>query len=113
MFMRIVYFKLVNYIGIFNGLGLHEIEIDFSKCRNTICCISGKNGSGKSTLMKALNPLPDGSDNFMEGFQAEKILSILDDGNTYTMHITSPVNSSGVRQVTKAFVTKNGTKSYW
>ena len=108
--MRIVYFKLVNYIGIFNGLGLHEIEIDFSKCRNTICCISGKNGSGKSTLMKALNPLPDGSDNFMEGFQAEKILSILDDGNTYTMHITSPVNSSGVRQVTKAFVTKNGTE---
>ena len=106
--MRITYFKLVNYIGILNGLGLHEIEIDFSKCKNTICCISGKNGSGKSTLMKALSPLPDGSDNYVEGFQAEKDMAIVDDGNTYAIHIVSPVNSSGVRQVTKAFVMKNG-----
>ena len=108
--MRITYFKLINYIGILNGLGLHEIEIDFTKCKNTICCISGKNGSGKSTLMKALSPLPDGSDNFIEGFQAEKHLSISDDGNQYDIHIISAVNSSGVRQVTKAFVTKNGTE---
>ena len=106
--MRITYFKLVNYIGILNGLGLHEIEIDFTRCKNTICCISGKNGSGKSTLIKALSPLPDGSDNFVEGFQAEKYMSIIDDVNTYELRILSPVNSSGVRQVTKAFILKNG-----
>ena len=108
--MRLSYFKLVNYIGILNGLGLHEIEIDFSRCRNTICCISGKNGSGKSTLMKAITPLPDGSDNFVEGLQAEKHMSFIDDGSLYEIHIISGVSSSGVRQVTKAFVTKNGVE---
>lgn len=109
--MRIVYFKLLNYAGIYNGMGLNELEIDFSKCSHVITMISGKNGVGKSTLLKALNPLPDGSENFLDKLPAQKIMSVQDDqGNIYTLDIQSPVTSSGNRSTTKAFISKNGTE---
>lgn len=109
--MRIVYFKLLNYAGIYNGMGLNELEIDFSKCSHVITMISGSNGVGKSTLLKALNPLPDGSENFLDKLPAQKIMSIQDDeGNMYTLDIQSPVTSSGNRSATKAFISKNGTE---
>lgn len=109
--MRIQYFKLMNYAGIYNGLGLNIIEIDFSKCTHIITMISGRNGSGKSTILKSLNPLPDGSENFLDKLPVEKQIVISDDmGNVYDLDIQSPVTSSGNRGATKAFIKKNGVE---
>ena len=46
--MRFLYVKLTGYIGIYNGLGLSSIEIDFSKARNKICIIRTKNVDGNN-----------------------------------------------------------------
>ena len=108
--MRIVYFRLLNYAGIFNGMGLNEIVIDFSKCRNTVTMITGKNGVGKSTILKSLNPLPDATENFLDKLPAEKEIHIIDNENIYKLLIQSPVTSNGNRSGTKAFINKNGTE---
>ena len=109
--MRILYFKITNYAGIYNGMGLNELEIDFSKCTHVITMISGSNGTGKSTLLKAINPLPDGTENFMDKLPVEKIMTIRDDeGNIFNMVIQSPVTSNGNRGATKAFIQKNGVE---
>ena len=66
--MRILRLVLKNYVGIYAGMGLHEIDIDFSKCTHKICIIRGDNGSGKSTILKALSPINDSSKDYLEGF---------------------------------------------
>jgi predicted ATP-binding protein involved in virulence len=71
--------RLVNYGGIYNGMGLNEIEIDFSKCRNRIILIKGDNGTGKSTIMKALKPLPDDNTDFIPGVIATKEIEYFDE----------------------------------
>lgn len=48
--MKCIYVKCVNYIGIWNGLGLKEFELDLSKTSNKILMLVGRNGSGKSTI---------------------------------------------------------------
>ena len=69
--MKFIYASFKNYIGFYNGLGLNEVTIDFSKCKHKMILITGKNGSGKSTLMKALNILPDNSTDYIAGLPAE------------------------------------------
>ena len=59
--MRLLRLRLENYIGIYNGMGLSSIEIDFSKCIHKVLIIKGDNGTGKSTIFKALTPLADSS----------------------------------------------------
>lgn len=54
--MKILYLKLKNFIGIYNGMRRTEIELDFSKSKNKFVLIVGKNGSGKSTILNALHP---------------------------------------------------------
>lgn len=73
--MKIQYLYLKNYIGIYNGMGLKEIEIDFSKCKNNIVLIKGDNGSGKSTLFKAMTPFPDTSTSFIPNTEVVKTIS--------------------------------------
>ena len=106
--MRYTYACFKGYIGFWNGLGLDKVEIDFTKCRNNIVVISGINGCGKSTLMNALNPFPDSSNAFAPNMNGEKLLSILNNGDTYNIRIVSPVDNSGNRKQTKAFISKNG-----
>ena len=80
--MRLLYLKLVNFIGIYNGMGLNTIEIDFSKCMNNITIIHGINGSGKSTLFNALNPFSDPSDALIPNSEASKeIHYLMDNGD--------------------------------
>ena len=57
--MRILRLKLVNFIGIKNGMGKDEIEISFPEDENTITMLLGKNGSGKSTIVSQLTPFKD------------------------------------------------------
>lgn len=73
--------KLVNYGGIYNGMGLYEIEIDFTRCKNRIVLIKGDNGSGKSTIENALKPLPDDNTSFIMGKDALKEIEYFDEIN--------------------------------
>jgi DNA repair exonuclease SbcCD ATPase subunit len=100
------YFK--GYAGFYNGMGLESIEIDFSKAVNNIILIIGKNGSGKTTLLQHLNPFPDPSTSFLPEMDAEKRLSLFDNGDSYNIQIISQTDNKGGRKTTKAFIQKNG-----
>lgn len=106
--MRILYAKLVGYIGIYNGLGKTEIEIDFTRSKNHICVISGPNGCGKSTILNALNILPDDNICFVPSMQASKDIRILDEDVVYDIHILHPIDNKNNRATTKAYIQKNG-----
>lgn len=106
--MRYLYACFKGYIGFYNGLGLDKVEIDFSKCKYDIILIHGINGCGKSTLMNSLNPFPDPSSSFVPERDAEKILTIFDNGDLYNIRIVSPCGLKGERKQTKAFISKNG-----
>lgn len=54
--MRILRLKLRGAIGIKKGLGVDEIEIDFTKLQPGLIALTGKNGSGKTTIMENLHP---------------------------------------------------------
>jgi ABC-type Mn2+/Zn2+ transport system ATPase subunit len=71
--------KLVNYGGIYNGIGRNEIEIDFTKCKHRIVLIKGDNGSGKSTIENALKPLPEDSTAFIAGKDARREIEYIDE----------------------------------
>jgi DNA repair exonuclease SbcCD ATPase subunit len=107
--MRITFLSLTGYIGIHNGLGKVNIEIDFSKSHNKIILIQGANGSGKSTLLGALHPLPDGNSSFVPNKGASKLLRIMNDdtGIWYTFRCIHDVKSNGNRDVSKGYVTKH------
>lgn len=104
--MRFTYLRLTNYIGIYNGMGLYDIEIDFSKSLHKICVIKGTNGSGKSTIMNALSLFPDGYSAFIPDKSAFKEVRVLNKGIVYSMKFYSDVSPSGSRQTTKAYISK-------
>ena len=106
--MRFIYACFKGYIGFLNGLELDKLEIDFTKCRNNIILIQGINGSGKSTLLEALTPFPDPSSSYVPNKDAEKILTLFHQGDTYNIDIVSPCDNKGGRKQTKAFIKKNG-----
>ncbi|MCM1215976.1 MAG: hypothetical protein NC548_15825 [Lachnospiraceae bacterium] len=105
--MRILYIRLKGYVGIYNGLGLNEIELDLSKSKHKITVISGINGCGKTTLLKAASVLPDDSSCFIPGVPAEKELKVADEDNIYDILITSAAAKNG-RGLSKASFIKNG-----
>lgn len=102
--MRYTYIKLVNYIGIYNGMGLYEIEIDLSKCTHRVCVIKGTNGSGKSTIMNALSIFPDGTSNFIPDKSASKVVKIFYNGLEYTIRFFHDMKPNGTRDTTKAYI---------
>ncbi len=107
--MKIVYIKLKGYAGIYNGMGLNEIEIDLSNAKHKICVISGINGCGKTTLLNALSFLPDKSTDFIKGVSAEKHIKAVDGENFYEATIISTATANG-RGVTKGSIIKNGVE---
>lgn len=106
--MRFLRVRLEGYAGIYNGLGLYVLDIDFTKARNKVVVISGPNGVGKSTLLNALTIIPDGNDNFLPSVQASKYLQIFDNGNVYDITIIHPLDKHNNRAVSKASIKKNG-----
>lgn len=107
--MKFLNIKLTGYIGIYNGMGLNEIEIDLSKMKHKLLIIKGANGSGKSTIEKALNPLPDANSFFIPGVSAKKELILQDKDILYKIVYNHPVkNGSGDRDTTKGYIYKNG-----
>lgn len=80
--MRLQRLILDNYIGIYNGMGLERIEIDFRKCIHKILVIKGDNGSGKSTVFRALSPLSDSSNEYIYNKDGGKEIEyLLNDGS--------------------------------
>lgn len=111
--MRLLYVRLRNYIGIYNGLGLNEIYIDFTKCINNITIIKGDNGSGKSTLFKALTPISDGTENFIPKLSASKLIAYMDDnGMVIEIEYFHDAKEDGSRASAKGYfrIIANGEK---
>jgi uncharacterized coiled-coil protein SlyX len=99
--------KLVNYGGIYNGLGLKEIEIDFTKCQHRIILIKGDNGSGKSTIESALKPLPDDNAAFIAGENAYKEIEYIDEisGTIYSIRFEHEI--AGNTRKSRGFISKS------
>ena len=104
--MRFTYLELENYIGIYNGMGLYNIKINFLKSKHRICVIKGTNGSGKTTIQSALSLFPDGNDAFIPDKPAKKIVQVLNNNIEYEVKFFHDIRTSGVRIPTKAFITK-------
>ena len=81
--MRYKWIQLQGYIGFYNGMGLNQVNIDFTKCKSNKIIIRGSNGSGKSTLMNAINVNPDSNDNFIPNMEARKNICIVDNRVEY------------------------------
>lgn len=107
--MRLNRVVLKNYVGIFNGMHKHTIDIDFTKCRNNIAIIKGDNGSGKSSLFKSIHPFSDASYYLIDGLEAMKdIVYELNNGDILEVKYIYPVDERGVRKSTQCFVFING-----
>lgn len=107
--MRFLNIKLTGYIGIYQGMRLNQIEIDFTKARHRLIIIKGANGSGKSTLQDAINPLPDPNHFFIPGVSAKKEILLQDRDIAYKIVYHHPIkNGSGDRDTTKGYIYKNG-----
>ena len=104
--MRYKSIELYNYAGIYNGMGLTQIKIDFTKCITNKVIIKGKNGSGKSTLLNAINPNPDANDLFIPNSEARKVIVLYENGVEYVIRYIHPVNGNGVRGTTKGYISK-------
>jgi DNA repair exonuclease SbcCD ATPase subunit len=90
---------LYNYIGIYNGMGIYILSIDFTKCKNDIIVIKGDNGSGKSTLSRAISPSNDSASDFIPGKEGGKDISyILNNGEILFISYRSLVNADGERK---------------
>ena len=103
--MRYKWIELYGYAGFFNGMGLNQIKIDFTKCKTNKIIIKGSNGSGKSTLIKAINLNPDTNDNFIPNSEARKNICITDNGVDYIIRYIHPITNSG-RGTTRGFISK-------
>lgn len=104
--MRYLSVHLENYIGIYNGMKLTTITIDFTKCKHNLIVIKGDNGSGKSTLFKAINIIPDDSSMFIPGKSAKKIVEIENDSILYRIEYTHEFKNGGY--TSKGFFYKDG-----
>ena len=54
--MKIIYIKLVNFIGVHAAMGLKEVEFAFDQVDKPIIQIYGKNRCGKTVLIQQLHP---------------------------------------------------------
>ena len=98
--------ELINYVGIYNGIGIEDLYIDFTKSNKGLFIIIGDNGSGKSTLLDALSPLPEDNSSFIKERQAEKLLTIIHNNIEYKIHCIHPVDSKGNRTTGKIYFYK-------
>lgn len=119
--MRIVYFRLKGYAGIYHGMGLNEIVIPFDRINSKIILIRGENGCGKSTILKALSLDIDSTDNYRTDkvynrdtdsvdtveYPAEKEIHLIDGNDLYRILIQSNVINNS-RKPTKAYISLNG-----
>lgn len=100
--------QLINYGGIYNGMGLYEIDIDFTKCKHRLILIKGDNGTGKSTIENSLKPLPDDNSSFIQGMNASKIIEYYDEYTNiiYSIQFLHECKPNGTRGNAKGYIKK-------
>lgn len=103
--MRFRSIQLTGYIGIYNGLHLMDIRIEFPRTPNKIVLIRGDNGSGKSTIMNALSVMPDGNECFCPNVPAAKHILLEYGEILYDILFQHPC-TNGNRGQTKAYIKK-------
>lgn len=103
--MKYKWIELYGYAGIYNGMGLNHIKIDFTKCKTNKIIIRGSNGSGKSTIMKAISPNPDSNDTFIPNMEARKNICLIYNEIEYIIRYIHPITSTG-RGTTKGYISK-------
>lgn len=108
--MICLYIELDNYGGIYNGLHLNHIAIDFRQCKHKVILLKGDSGSGKSTIIESISPLPEDNEYFIQGMPASKKIGYLDEltGITYDIVYIHDVknNESRDRATAKGYITK-------
>jgi len=104
--MRLLRLRLENYIGIYNGMSLSSIEIDFSKCIHKVLIIKGDNGTGKSTIFKALTPLADSSIDYIPDKTAIKEIAYETDFQTILNIKYESLVKDGIRRPTKCYLNR-------
>lgn len=104
--MRLLRLRLENYIGIYNGMGLSSIEIDFSKRIHKVLIIKGDNGTGKSTIFKALTPLADSSIDYIPDKTAIKEIAYETDFQTILNIKYESLVKDGIRRPTKCYLNR-------
>lgn len=106
--MKIKKLYLKNFIGIYAGLGLKEITIDFNNSENNMIMIIGNNGTGKSLILSQLNPYRTSNDirknQIIEGEKGLKEITFDRNGVIYDIKHHYGKNSSQ----NKSFIKKDG-----
>lgn len=107
--MKVLYLKLKNYIGIYNGMGLKSIEIDFTKSEHKFYIYAGANGSGKSTIQNEIQPFARAGGSHMKfirpGKNGYKEIHIAKDENTVYI-IKHYFDAKSDKHSTKSFIAK-------
>ncbi|WRM43503.1 hypothetical protein [Staphylococcus phage LY01] len=106
--MKIKRLKLKNFIGIYAGMGLKEVEIDFSKSKNNMIMLLGDNGSSKTVILSQLSPYRESNDQrrdiIIENEKGLKEIDYIKDNDLYEIKHHYGKNSSQ----NKSFIKKNG-----
>lgn len=104
--MKVLYIRLENYIGVYNGRGDNVLELDLSNSTDNIFVIRGKNGSGKSTLLRAISPINDTNADLIPGLEGRKVIRYLFNNEIYEIEYVHPVKADGSRGQAKGQVFK-------
>lgn len=109
--MRFEYFYIKNYIPIYNGLGLYDLELkNINRFNKKIIFIVGDNGKGKSMLQNSLSPLLEDKNLFIEGREGQKKLILINNDDIYNINIIYTILTNGTRGKTKCYINKNGVE---
>lgn len=115
--MKILYIKLVNFIGVHAARGLREVEYDFSKIDKPIIQLHGPNRCGKTVLIQQLHPFSsinlNGDDRsdlslIIPGEHGLKNIVYEFNGDVYDITHTYKPNSSGTNHTVSSSIKKNG-----
>ncbi len=117
MTIRMDRIRLENFALIKSGMGLDEIDIDFTKSKYTVSLIIGNNGTGKTALLSNFHPFPylgalearEDADIIIPGMDGHKeVWYSKGDDHYYIEHIyLAPTGKRATRQV-KCYIQKNG-----
>lgn len=115
--MKILYIKLVNFIGVHASRGLKEVEYDFSKIDKPIIQLHGPNRCGKTVLIQQLHPFSsinlNGDDRSDLSLIIPKEIGMKNivyefNGDVYDIsHVYKP-NSTGTNHTVSSSIKKNG-----
>ena len=113
--MRIVYLKLVNFIGVKAATGLNEIEFQYDKIKQPIIQLYGKNRCGKTVMIQQHHPFSSinltGDERsdlslIIPGEVGYKIIVYEVNGDVY--HITHTYRPSSKSHTVSSSILKNG-----